>query len=313
MTAQERPAPAHGLPFHRLAHLRPAWAAWWRPLLTVFAALVAFTVLASLLLVATVLALSLLPGAHARELGRRLGDPSSPLDVFMILAMGAILVPSALVGVRIGGWRPVGTVLSVTGGLRRELLVRGLPVLVPFLLVAGGLAVVDPMPRPPADAGRTAAVMVLVVLLAPLHAAGAELAFRGIAQQALGTWLRHPAVPILLPVPLGLLGRGLPDAGAVVTALATGAACGALAWKAGGLELPILVHLGVTGSAMLLGPCGAPSIPGAGSVPAAALTLATLLLVTAVLVVQVSRRERIGLLQPVRRPVGLPAPDPVRF
>src|SRR5699024_6519737 len=48
-----------GIPYHRLATLRPEWASWSKPLLAVLATFIAYVVMASVLLVGSVLALAL--------------------------------------------------------------------------------------------------------------------------------------------------------------------------------------------------------------------------------------------------------------
>src|SRR5699024_8933843 len=74
-------APAHrtGTAYHRLATLRPEWASRSKPLLAVLATFIAYVVLASVLLVGSILALALLPGVNI-ALGIISGDPTSPLD-----------------------------------------------------------------------------------------------------------------------------------------------------------------------------------------------------------------------------------------
>lgn len=311
--ATPTPEPGPATPYHRLARLRPAWCAWWRPLVAAFVALVVLTALASLLLVGTVLALAVGQGADA-HIGQVLGDPTSPLDVFLVLAIGALAIPSVLLGVRLGGWRPTSLLWSVAGRIRWGLLGRAAgPVLGAFLLVVALSAVLDPVPRPTFPTGQLIAVMAIVVVLAPLRAVGLELAYRGLGQQAVGTWLRHPVWAILLPIPISLVSRTIPSTGALLTLVLLSAACGFLAWKTGGLELPILLQLGASGMSMLLAPLGAAAVPGAGPLlPTLLITLA-ILAVTAAVTWWFSRREGLAPLEPLVRPAGAPIPAPERF
>ena len=74
--------------YHRMATLREPWSAWSKPLLTVFAAFASYVIMASALLVTVVLLLALVPGVNV-ALGVTSGDPASPLDVGLALAMTA--------------------------------------------------------------------------------------------------------------------------------------------------------------------------------------------------------------------------------
>jgi hypothetical protein len=106
-------------PYHRMARLRPEWARAAKPLLSLGAALVAYVALSSVVLVAAVLMLAVVPGVNIAR-GVTSGDPASPLDVGLALAMGAMWLPAGIVGVRVGGWRPLGVAWSVSGRLRRD-------------------------------------------------------------------------------------------------------------------------------------------------------------------------------------------------
>jgi len=290
-----------GTPYHRLATLRPEWSRWWRPLLAIAVALVGYTIFASLLLVGTVVVLGL-AGADL-SVGRLLGDPTSPLDVFLQCGFAAIALPSALVGVRLGGWRPTDLLWSVAGRFRWTLLRGTAPiVLVVFALVAAlPLVLGDAHLAPGLSAGRIVAVIALLVVLAPLQAAGEELAFRGLGQQAIGTWLRHPAWATVIPVPFALIGRGY-SAQALIGAAVLGLACGYLAWKTGGMELPILLHLAAVGMTSLAALFGGPVAPQ-GPVTVVAIAVTALVLGTLT-----DHRERTGSRQAVTRPADAPAP-----
>jgi membrane protease YdiL (CAAX protease family) len=303
------------LAYHRLAHLRPEWARWFRPLLTALAAGVAQIVFAYLVLVGTVTVLAILPGVDPLAIGRSQGDPASPLSVFVALALGAFAVPAALLGVRLGGWRPVRTLWSVTGRIRRDVLawgaVRMLPVLV-LAAVVGMLVGTGPAQLGPrGSAGAIIGVLVLTALLVPLRAVGEELVFRGLGQQGIGTWLRSPVWAIVLPVPLSLIGRGYgADAGALAGAALISLCSGILAWKSGGIELPILLQLGTFGVTALLAPFGGPVFPGQGASIAPwgiAVFVLTVLLCDAY-----DRREGLRLGEGLTRPSDAPAPQRVR-
>ncbi|WP_114853247.1 CAAX protease [Brachybacterium sp. YJGR34] len=334
-------------PYHRLATLRPAWSAWSKPLLTLGSAFVAYVLLASVLLVLVILVLALLPGVNI-ALGVTSGDPRSGLDVLLALAMGALWLPAGMVGVRVGGWRPLGPTWSVAARLRRELLrpagLRG--------AAAGGIVVVAASlagaiaggGADGAGAGATLPQLLLialiVVVLAPLQAAGLELALRGVVLQALGTWLRRPLVPVLSATALALVGREL-SAPVLLPALALALCAAVLAWKSGGLELPITLTFMITALTALVSAAGAGTGAGAGaaalnagaaapgtSAAALAATAAgaeqaalaggiaaavALLLVTAALCALIGRREGVRPLEAVGRPANAPVPEAVPF
>lgn len=302
-------SPMTSTPYHRLPTLRPEWSRRWRPLTTMFAMAMAHLVLASLLMVVSVVMLSV-AGAD-RSIGQRLGDPTSPLDVFLQSALGAALVPAALLGVRVGGWRPPTLLWSVAGRFRGEMARLALPVVLPLCAVAAfGPLLVTGTRTEGLTAGRVAGVLIALVLFAPLQAAGEELAARGVGAQAIGTWLRQPLWAIVLPVPFTLPGfllggRGY-DTSALVTAVVLGLACGALAWRSGGLEIPIVLHLGVSSMTALAALLGGPASPSGIAMPV------VIVLVAAVLWVLVGSRERLGTTAAVERPADAPVPPLVR-
>ena len=348
---------ARPTPYHRLATLRPAWSAWGRPLLTVVAAVIAYVVLASVLLVLTILVLALAPGVNV-AIGVTSGDPTSPLDVGIALAMGALWWPAAMVGVRIGGWRPLGPTWSVAARLRRERLRFdrrcsscsplswwSRPRRSPAAWRARGPTVRRPGPDLLGPAGERSIlqmllVVLLVLVLVPLQALGLELALRGMVLQAVGTWLRSPVIGILVVAALAFIGREA-TAAVMVPALAAALAAAVLAWKTGGLELPIVLTATTTGTALIVSALAAGSGTGAGvaalgaavaapGTSAAALAgtgtgpvhadaalaggvaaAVALLVLAAVIVVVVSRREGLRLLEPVGRAADEPVPDPV--
>ena len=339
-------APAAATPYHRMATLRPAWAGRLRPPLTRLAAFIAYVVLISVVLVLTILALALAPGVNV-ALRVTSGDPTSALDVTLALAMGAMWLPAGIIGVRFGGWRPLGTAWSVTARWRRPLL-RSLgpwgvamgAVVVAAAALAGAVTGADGVAA--ADSGasvpRLLLVGVVVLVLGPLQAAGLELTLRGAVMQALGSWLRSPLPAMLAASAVMLIGRELSVA-VTLPALTLGLASAVLAWKSGGLELSILLVTTVTVASGLVSALGAGTGAGSGAAALnaaaaapgtssaalataaseqAALTggitaTAALLVVTVVLVMRISSREGVRLLEPVTRPAGEPAPAPVPY
>lgn len=332
--------------YHRMAALRPAWAGRLRPPLTLLAAFIAYVVLISVVLVLTILVLALAPGVNV-AIGVTSGDPTSALNVALALAMGAMWLPAGIIGVRFGGWRPLGTAWSVAARWRRPLL-RSLglwavamgAVVVAAAALAGAVTGADSSGADGTGASVPQLLLVglVVLVLGPLQAAGLELSLRGAVMQALGSWLRSPLLPMLAASAVMLIGREL-SAAVVLPALALGLASAVLAWKSGGLELSILLVTTVTVASQLVSAIGAGTGAGSGAAAlnaaaaapgtsSAALATtaseqsalaggvaatAALLLVTAVLVMRISAREGVRLLEPVTRAAGEPAPAPVPY
>ena len=262
---------AKPVPYHRMATLRPEWTARSRVLLTVLAALLAYVIMASALLVVTVLLLALIPGLSI-TLGVASGDPTSALDVGLALAMGALWLPAGLIAVRFGGWRPAPTAWSVACGLRRRMMLGGAPgmllgALVVVVAAAGAGTVSGRLEIPvaaaavkedaPRGAGRRVAVIVVALLLAPLQAVGMELALRGVVLQALGARFAGPWPGVVVTALLALVGRDLHPA-VLVPAVVLALCAAVLTWKSGGIEVPVLL----TGGVMLFALIGAALLAG---------------------------------------------------
>lgn len=67
------------------------------------------------------------------------------------------------------------------------------------------------------------AMLVAIILLVPFQATAEEVVFRGLAMNVIGSWLRHPAWAVLIPVPIFVVGHvydlpGLIDVGIIVVA-----------------------------------------------------------------------------------------------
>jgi hypothetical protein len=126
------------VPYHRLARAHPSYR-WWRPVLTLLVTAVTWSLLLIALVVTAMVASALHPALGVRIDAAM--DPSAPLDIHdplaALLALGllALGLPAALLGVRVGGWRPAGSVSSVIGRVRWALLIRCLGLAVALHLV----------------------------------------------------------------------------------------------------------------------------------------------------------------------------------
>lgn len=86
------------------------------------------------------------------------------------------------------------------------------------------------------------AMLVAIVLLVPFQATAEEIVFRGLAMNIVGSWLRHPAWAVLIPVPFFVAGHvydlpGLIDVGIFAVIVGT------LTIITGGLEAGIAFHI----------------------------------------------------------------------
>lgn len=238
--------PAEALAYHRLARTRPG-TRWWRPLLV---GLVAAAFYVALLVIGTVLVV--LPAVAAGEDGfavlERIGDEDLTDPVTFVVAMLSIvaMLPAVLAATRLLGARPVGLLWSVAARPRWGWAARCLAAAatVQLLVAAGdaGVAALSGRAWEPHVDTTSWVLLGLMVLVVPAQCVAEEVVFRGYLMQTVGTWLRHPAFAVVLPVPLFVLGHayvGLAMLDTAVWALAMGW----LAWRTGGLEAPAAVHV----------------------------------------------------------------------
>lgn len=285
--------------YHRLARAIPHRRTWWRPLAAVGLFALTFGVMGLVLILAGLAVAAVFPTLMPSA---SMMDPRNPMDMLGGLGLIALFVPAVLIASRIA-YGSAGMTHSVRGRFRWGLLGRAALVVVPVYLVLNiGVTVAvggADFEMPPLTAPVIAA-WVIIVLLVPLQAAGEEYAFRALPMQMFGTWLRSPLWGILIPVPLFMAGHEYHWVGQVDLAVFA-IAMGLLAWKTGGLELPILLHVANNWTLFLL----APLMPNAleqGAVPPSALLFSTVpvLLLTAGLWWWHSRREGLGLWEPTR-------------
>ena len=232
--------------YHRLARARPG-TRWWRPLLV---GLVALGLYLAALLGGTVLVVVAAflagPGTFDAVSGVDLLDLRDPLAFTFTMLLIVAMLPAVLVATRLLGAAPVGLLASVTGRVRWGWAVRCLGLAAAVALVVQGvdlvLAVAAGTPWQPRVDERTVPLLVLVVLLVPAQCVAEEVVFRGYLVQTVGTWLRHPAFAVVLPVPLFVLGHLYEGLAMLDTAL-WALAMGWLVWRTGGLEAAAAAHV----------------------------------------------------------------------
>lgn len=235
-------------PYHRLARFDPRHR-WWRPLVVGMVATglyLGVAVVALVVLVGVGLAFPAVELAVTRSWESDL-DLGDPVAFAALLGLVVLMLPALLLAQRLTGSRPVGLLSSVTGRLRFRWLGRA--TLLAFAIWAPAMAVwigveaaTGTLPVRPVAPTTTVALLVLTLALVPFQAAAEEYVFRGYLAQLVGSYLRHPAFAVVLPVPLFVLGHGYGVIGAIDVGIFA-VFCGWLTWRTGGLEAAIAVHV----------------------------------------------------------------------
>ncbi len=226
---------------------------WWRPLLAFVVVVATWLALAGAL--TTVFSVSGLLSVSDADVAT---DPAANLWSNLLLAA---LIPATLFGLWVGHRRSPWRVLSVTRRFRWGWMLWCTAVVTPLWAAYLALSWVvfdqEVLPRPE----QWAALIAVSVLTTPLQAAGEEVAFRGGLVQSVGSWFRSPVVALVVTTPLsaGLFAAAHGSADPwIVLELGSLAVYGCyLAWRTGGLEAVIVVHvvnnLLITVSGALLG------------------------------------------------------------
>ena len=264
---------------------------WWRPLLALAVAVGVWLVCAA--------ALSI-PALFLVESEEEMVNPLNPWSSLSLNLLLAALVPATLAGLWAGFRRSPWRVLSVAGRLRWGWLGWCLLVVTPlwaaYLLVTWFVFDQEVLDRPES----WGALLAITLLTTPLQAAGEEVAFRGGLVQGVGAWFRSPVVALAVTAVLSTATFAAAHGSAdpwIIIELGTLAVAGCwLAWRTGGLEAVIVLHvvnnvlIMVTG--ILLGGLEASYVSGEseGSPVSAGMNVVATALVTAVLLWLARRR-----------------------
>jgi len=237
--------------YHRLYRTQPNYR-WWRPLVAIViaAALIVSVstgiVLAALLgqLVVGELTSTVVNADDLLSL-----DVANPASVVIALVSVAAWIPCIFVALWAAGLKPVGMINSVSFRLRRNRLLRfGLAGFVTVTLAQTLLVALLYISGQAPDRIFTLDPLVLlisllaVLFLVPLQAAAEEYAFRGILLQALGSWIKNPILPVLLPTVLFMFAH-IYEVWGLVEVFLLGITAGWLTVKTGGLEAAIVIHV----------------------------------------------------------------------
>jgi uncharacterized protein len=134
---------------------------------------------------------------------------------------------------------------SVAGGIRWRWLLRCVAVILPlWALYLGWAALAEPPTSPRPD--QWAALLVIVLLMTPLQAAGEEYFFRGWIMQNVGAWFARPMVGLVASLIVSAVAFATahmsPDPWILGTIACLGLAAGIATWRTGGLEAAIAIH-----------------------------------------------------------------------
>ncbi|SDS48900.1 Membrane protease YdiL, CAAX protease family [Friedmanniella luteola] len=302
--------------------LRTPRARWWRGVLAILALVVAFA-LVSTALTAAVVVLDLATGRTTTEQLQ-----SGPITVTPMIFLAnnlslALLTPLAmLLQWAFFGARP-RWLSSVAGGFRWRWFGRAALVVVPVWLVYVAVSfLLSPEELSGALSEDAVLVLVVVLLTTPLQAAGEEYGARGLVARSAGSWFAGPRAALvvggILANLLFMVAHAATDPWLQVYYFTFGAALSVLAWRTGGLEVPVLVH--AVNNLFLLVPVALHGDlsgafergPGAGG-PVMLLPTTVMLVMTVVLSRwagrrQVQRRSAPGAARRPDRPVAEPDP-----
>ena len=305
--------------FHRLSRSWPQHR-WWKPLLTALLGLAFYLVFTiALLVVGAVVALATSADIeHYMDAAASI-DLSDPVIFAFTLVSLILMIPALVLAALVTGPRPVGLFSSVAGHIRWRWLAACTAAALAVFLVSLALstaigfffpeeAAAAPVQQ---DTSTLLILLALSILAVPFQAAAEEYVFRGFLMQAIGSWLRHPAFAILLPVPLFVLGHTYDPLGQTDVAIFAIFA-GWITWRTGGLEAAIAVHAVNNMTIFVLGAFGLVDVNSSeGSVGGLIVSAATMA-VTAVVIVRLADRRGIARTrtvtpEPARPPMLQPA------
>jgi membrane protease YdiL (CAAX protease family) len=171
------------------------------------------------------------------------------------------LIPACLIATRVVHRVRAGLLSSVAGRFRWNWFLRCCALLVP---VYAAYVALDLLLDPPESSRHMdwALLLLLVLATTPLQAAGEEYLFRGMILQNIGGSFRNAAFGLAIAAIVSVLvfasAHGSADPWIFLDLAVFGAACCVLAWRTGGIEAPIALHvinnvLGMCGSLLIGG------------------------------------------------------------
>ena len=318
--------------FHRLFR-RDERYEWWRPLAGGAIAAGFFLVLSIGVGMAMAVVLMADPAFWSNDpavlensmLGGVLNMADTSTFVLTMFSL-IVLIPAVWCAYLIMGPKPSGLLVSVAGRIRWKWLAVclgacALAFAIYFAAMLGFDALTGASSSVPASSlpANPWLFALLVLLLTPFQCAAEELVFRGGLMQLLGSWLKHPAFAILIPVPFFAFGH-LYDVYGLLDVSVFAVAAGYLAWRTGGLEAPVAMHIINNTFLFLLGAFGVVDLNASGSSLSGLLVSAVFTVVLTLILVKLADRHQIqrtaGPIEPRPRPQLLypypyPGPQPM--
>lgn len=236
-----RPSPLPAVPVRYPQLLRGQSFRWWRPLVAIglfaagYAIVLAITLVSLVVIDAT--------GGNSQAV---LTDIGSPVGFGFTVFSLIVLIPISIFAIRIAYRTPVGFVASVVGRFRLRWALRCALLVLPIwvvLMVIGYLS--GDFTSGPHRSWLI--LMIMVVLFIPFQAAGEEFAFRGFVQQVFGSWFGNRWLALVIPgiisIPLFAAAHGSFNGWIFADLSVSAAAWVYLAWRTGGLEAGVAVHM----------------------------------------------------------------------
>lgn len=295
--------------YHRLNLARGRQPRWWRPILVGLLGLALYIGMVIVLVVPFAVMAAFVPEVmqvFSRIAGSGGMDMTDPATFVVAMLSIILLLPALLIASRVVAGRGLGLLSSVTGRLRWRWMLRclGLAAAV-FALqtsISMGISLAQGEDLFVTDVtGPPWPMLLLVILLVPLQSATEEYVFRGFLMQAVGSWLKHPAFAILLPLPLFVFGH-LYDVWGMLSVAAFALAAGWLTWRTGGLEAGIALHVVNNVSIFVLASFGLADANSSGGGPLD-LVVSVLVLAASVGAIEwMQRRTAIARTRTLRRP-----------
>jgi uncharacterized protein len=221
---------------------------WWKPLLCLLLVIpLAFIMMG--LAVVPVLIAGLVTGAPdlLSYTARATTDIANlgPIGFIYINLSLIVLIPASGLSIWIvHGIRP-RFLSSVAGGIRWKWLLRCVAVILPLWAVYTALGLLADIPTSPRPE-HWVALLLIVLLMTPLQAAGEEYFFRGWIMQNVGAWFARPMVGLVASLIVSAVAFSTahlsPDPWILGTIACLAVASGLAAWKTGGLEAGIAMH-----------------------------------------------------------------------
>ena len=228
--------------------LRGPMYRWWKPLLCLVL-VVPLAVLMMGLAIVPVLIAGLVTGApdlitYATRATTDIANLGPIGFIYLNLTLIVLIPASGLSIWIVHGIRP-RFLSSVAGGIRWGWLLRCIAVILPLWAVYTALGVlVEPFTSPRPD--QWVALLVIVLIMTPLQAAGEEYFFRGWIMQNVGAWFARPMVGLVASLLVSAVAFSTahlsPDPWILGTIACLAVAAGLATWRTGGLEAAIAMH-----------------------------------------------------------------------